>query len=261
MEQKLYLSAPCLSSDVEIMINKPLAKVYTFKNYIQNIMVMMKYYELKKNKYEKKYNKSQLIKNLVNSTDDLKIMGTTFVTFVTLSLTGVGIIVDPIAAGAGCATSIFVKICCSWLKKYGPRYIKKYTCIPKTIDNFRHLHVTSPIYNHIDEKEYHHIVKTYENYFNNTLTSPIQQSWLRIIQIKSQTVFNNILFYFKRRKKIKINFPYLKKYVVFLNSFFFNKEMDNFSICKSEYRKSFKSDHLKSVKHLEKLDRFYFKKL
>ena len=42
MEQKLYPSAPYLTSDVESMMNKQLAKVSSFNNCIQNIMMMMK---------------------------------------------------------------------------------------------------------------------------------------------------------------------------------------------------------------------------
>ena len=36
--------------------------------------------------------------------------------------------------------------------------------------------------------------------------------------------------------------------------------MENCSICNSEYKKAFKSDHLKSVKHLKRLDQYYCKK-
>ena len=36
--------------------------------------------------------------------------------------------------------------------------------------------------------------------------------------------------------------------------------MENCSICISDYKKAFKSDHLKSVKHLEKLNQYYSKK-
>ena len=36
--------------------------------------------------------------------------------------------------------------------------------------------------------------------------------------------------------------------------------MENCSICNSDYKKAFKSDHLKSVKHLEKLNQYYGKK-
>ena len=36
--------------------------------------------------------------------------------------------------------------------------------------------------------------------------------------------------------------------------------MENCSICNSDYKKAFKSDHYKSVKHLKKLNQFYCKK-
>ena len=100
-------------------------------------MMMMKDYEME----EQKKNKYNLINNLVNSTVGLIIIGTTS-TSITLSLTGVGIIVVPIDAGTSCATGKFVKICSSWLKKTEQTYIKKYACIQKTLDDFRHLHVT-----------------------------------------------------------------------------------------------------------------------
>ena len=60
MEQKLYPSAPYLSGDkglldeksfdVESQINKQLAKVSSFNISIQNIMMMMKFYKLEKQK-------------------------------------------------------------------------------------------------------------------------------------------------------------------------------------------------------------------
>ena len=36
--------------------------------------------------------------------------------------------------------------------------------------------------------------------------------------------------------------------------------MENCSICNSDYKKAFKSDHYKSVKHLKKLNQYYCKK-
>ena len=59
MDQKLYPSAPSFpdSTVVESMINNQLAKQATFNNSIQNIMMMMKYYELEEKKYKKKYKK------------------------------------------------------------------------------------------------------------------------------------------------------------------------------------------------------------
>ena len=157
---------PSAPYDVESMINKrlqsELQKVNSFNNSIQNISLIMKYYELEEIKYQKKYTKYKLIINIINSTDGLIIIGTTSAS-VTLSNTGVGILVVPITAGVGCATGILVKICSRYLKKKDRNYKLKYTIIQKTLDDFRQLFTTSLKDNHIDEKEYDQFVNLYEN--------------------------------------------------------------------------------------------------
>ena len=54
MEQKLYFSMTCSTpydnDVVESMINNQLTKVSSFNNSIQNIDLMMKYYELEEKK-------------------------------------------------------------------------------------------------------------------------------------------------------------------------------------------------------------------
>ena len=143
MEQKLYPSmTPSAPYVVESRINKQLQselqKVSSFNNSIQNLSLLMKYYELEENKYKKKYTKYKLINNIINSTDGLVITGTTSAS-VTLSITGVGIIVVPITAGVGCATGILVKICSSCLKKKEQNYKLKYAIVQKTLDDFRQI--------------------------------------------------------------------------------------------------------------------------
>ena len=168
MEQKLYHSmTPSAPYDEESMIYKrlqgELRKVNSFNNSIQNISFMMKYYELEEKKYKKNYTKYKLINNIINSIDGLIIIGTTSAS-VTLSITGVGIIVVPINAGVGCATAILVKICSSYLKKKEQNYKLNHTIIQKTLDDFRQKFTTSSKDNHIDEKEDHRFVNMYENY-------------------------------------------------------------------------------------------------
>ena len=117
----------------------------------------------KEKKYKQKYNKYKLINNLINSLDGIIVIGTTSAS-ISLSITGVGIIVVPITAGVGCTNGIIVKICSSYLKKKEQNYKLKYTIIQKTLDDFRQLYVTSLKDNHIDEKEYHRFVTHFENY-------------------------------------------------------------------------------------------------
>ena len=115
------------------MIIKQLAKVSSFTNSIQNIMMMIKCYELEE-KNKEKYANYNLINNLINSTDGLIIIGTTSAS-VPLSATGVRILVVPITAGFGCATGFPVKICSSYLKKKEQNYKLKYAIIQKTLDH------------------------------------------------------------------------------------------------------------------------------
>ena len=150
---------PSTPYDVESMINKrlqralqnELQKVNSFNNSIQNLSLMMKYYELEEKKYKQKYTKYKLINNLINSLDGIIVIGTTSAS-VTLSITGVGIIVVPIAAGVGCTTGILVKICSSYLKKKEQNYKLKYAIIQKTLEDFRQLYTASLKDNCVDEK-------------------------------------------------------------------------------------------------------------
>ena len=167
MDQKLYPSAPSFpeinSTEVESMINNQLATQASFNNSIQNIMMMMKYYELEEKKYKKKYKKYKLINNLINSTDGIIIIGVSS-TSVTLSITGAGVIIVPIVAGVGCATGILVKICSSWLKKKEQSSVKKYAYIQKTIEDFRTLYINSLKDNKINKDESNRFVNLYENF-------------------------------------------------------------------------------------------------
>ena len=174
------------------MLNKHLAKVSTFKNSIQKIMMMMKYYELEEKKYKKKYTKYKLINNLVKSTDGLISIRTTS-TSVTRSITGVGIIVVPITAEIGCAIGNLVKNCSSYLKKKEQNFKLKYANIQKTIDDYRQLHVTSLKDNHIGEKEYQRFVNMYENYraASQSQNNIIQQTTNKRDSPKPNSFFNN----------------------------------------------------------------------
>ena len=131
-----------------------------------------------KNKYKKKDTKCKLKNNVINWKDARIIIGT-FLASVTLSITGVGIIVVAIAAGVGCAAGILIKICSSYWKK-------KYANIQKTLDDFRQLHVTSLKDNHIDEKEYHRLVNMYENYRTASRAASCTASQIRVTNKPNQ---------------------------------------------------------------------------
>ena len=140
---------------------------------------------MEENKYKKKYTKYKLINNLINSLDGIIVIGTTSAS-VTLSITGVAIIVVPITAGVGCATGILVKICSSYLKKKEQNYKLNYAIIQKTLDDFGQLYITSLKDNHIDEKEYQRFVTQFENYRVASHTAS-RQLRVQIHKFKYQT--------------------------------------------------------------------------
>ena len=115
---------------------------------------------------------------------------------ITLSITGVGIIVVPITAGVGCATGFLVKFRSSYLKKKEQKYKLKYSMIQKTLDDFRQLFRTTLKDNHADEKEYHRFVNMYENYSTasrtplHTASQPASQSKKRDITTSNRFLTN-----------------------------------------------------------------------
>ena len=93
MEQKLYPPLQPSAPDLELIINKKKIKdMNSFNNSINNIMLMMKFYEQQYAKYKKKYNHFNLLNNLIQGVDGVIIISCTS-TSITFSIIGVGIIV------------------------------------------------------------------------------------------------------------------------------------------------------------------------
>ena len=83
-------------------------------------------------------------------------------TCVTLSVTGVGLVVVPIASGIGAGLSIFSKIAGEYLKRKEQHNIKKYTLAGRTLHDFCKLHSKCLQDNKIDLNEYNNLKQTYD---------------------------------------------------------------------------------------------------
>ena len=59
----------------------------------------------KNNKSKKKYNNNKILNTLLESVDSIVIIGATL-TFITVSITGIGLIILPISAGNACTLSL-----------------------------------------------------------------------------------------------------------------------------------------------------------
>ena len=88
-------------------------------------------------------------------------------TAVTLNVTGVELIVVPIASGIVAGVSIFSKLIDEYLKSKEQRKLKNYTLAGGTLKNFQKLHTKCLEDNKIDVNEYNKLKQTYDVYKTN----------------------------------------------------------------------------------------------
>ena len=88
-------------------------------------------------------------------------------TAIMLSVTGVGLIVVPIASGICAGIPIFSKHIGEYLKRKEQHNLKKYILPGGTLNNFQKLHSNCLEDNKIDLNEYIKLKQTYDVYKNN----------------------------------------------------------------------------------------------
>ena len=84
-----------------------------------------------------------------------------------MSVTGVGLVVVPIASGIGAGLCIISKIPNEYLKRKEQHNIKKYTLAGRTLHDFCKLHSKCLEDNKIDLNEYNKLKQTYDVYKTN----------------------------------------------------------------------------------------------
>ena len=112
MDQKcdrLYPSAPLENIDLEQRLEKKLNEVNRFNNHINNIKEMITYFKDKNIKSKRKYKKYKTITTILKPFDTFVIIAATS-SSITLSLTGIGLIVIPISTATACGLSIGNKV-------------------------------------------------------------------------------------------------------------------------------------------------------
>ena len=141
MSEKLYAEPaklyPCLQQDQNLDLR--LKEINSFINSIQNIKNIQNFYNHEAKKYKKKSKIYKTINGLIQSIDGVLLLGVSS-TAITLSVTGVGLVVVPIASGIGAGVSIISKILNEYLKRKEQHNIKKYTLAGRTLNDFCKLH-------------------------------------------------------------------------------------------------------------------------
>ena len=167
MEQKcdkLYPSAPLLENiDLEKRLEKKRNDVNSFNNHINNIKEMITYFKDKNNKSKKKYKNYKTLNTILESVDSIVIIAAT-ATSITLSVTGIGLIVLPISAGIACGLSLGNKILHKIIINKYNKYKKQYQRDQQSIKSFDKLYRKSLQDNVIDKNEYESLCTIFTKY-------------------------------------------------------------------------------------------------
>ena len=161
---KLYPSAPSLENiDLEKRLEKKINDVNSFNNHINNIKEMIAYFKDKNNKSKKKYKNYKTLNTILESVDSIVIIGATS-TSITLSITGIGLIVLPISAGIACGLSLSNKILHKLIINKYNKYKKLYEQDQQTIKPFDKLYRKSLQDNVIGKTEYESLCNIFTKY-------------------------------------------------------------------------------------------------
>ena len=167
MEQKcdkLYPSAPLLENiDLEKRLEKKINDVNSFNNHVNNIKEMITYFKDKNNKSKKRYKNYKTLNTVLESVDSIVIIGATS-TSITLSVTGIGLIVLPISAGIACTLSLGNKILHKLIINKYNKYKKQYGRDQNTNKSFDKLYRKSLQDNIIDKNEYESLCNIFTKY-------------------------------------------------------------------------------------------------
>ena len=162
--ERLYPSAPLLENiDLEKRLEKKINDVYSFNNHINNIKEMITYFKDKNHKSKKRYKNYKTLNTVIESLDSIIIIGATS-TSITLSVTGVGLIILPISAGIACALSLGNKILHKIIINKYNKYKKLYERDQNTIKSFDKLYRKSLQDNIIDKNEYENLCNIFTKY-------------------------------------------------------------------------------------------------
>ena len=163
---KLYPSAPLLENiDLEKRLEKKINGINSFNNHVNNIKEMITYFKDKNNKSKKKYKNYKTLNTVLESVDSIIIIGATS-TSITLSITGVGLIILPISAGIACGISLGNKVLHKLIINKYNKYKKQYERDQNTIKSFDKLYRKSLQDSVIDKTEYESLCKIFTKYID-----------------------------------------------------------------------------------------------
>ena len=166
MDQKcdrLYPSAPLENIDLEHRLEEKINDVNSFNNHINNIKEMITCFKDKNNKSKKKYKNYKTPNTILEPVDSIVIIATTS-TSITLSITGIGLIVLPISAGIACTLSLGNKLLHKVIINKYNTYKKQYERDQQTIKSFQNLYRKTLQDNIMIKAEYESVCNIFTKY-------------------------------------------------------------------------------------------------
>ena len=161
---KLYPSAPILENiDLEQRLEKKINDVNSFNNSINNIKEMITYFKNKNHKSKKRYKNYKTLNTVLESVDSIVIIGATS-TSITLSITGIGLIILPISAGIACTLSLGNKLLHKLIINKYNKYKQQYERDKQTNKSFDKLYRKFLQDNVIDKTEYESLCNIFTKY-------------------------------------------------------------------------------------------------
>ena len=161
---RLYTSTPLETNiDLEQMLEKKLNDVNSFINHINNIKEMITCFKYKNNESNKRYKNYETITTVLKSFDTSVTTATTS-SSITISLTGIGLIVIPISTATACGLSIGIKIIYELIINKYNKYKKQYDRDQLTIKFFDKFHRNFLQDNVIDKNEYESVCNVFTKY-------------------------------------------------------------------------------------------------
>ena len=168
MDQKcdrLYPTAPFENKNIDLKqrLEKRINDVNSFNNHINNIKEMITYFKDKNNKSKKKYKNYKTLNTILESVDSIVIIAAKS-NSITLSITGIDLIILPISAGIACGLSLGNKVLHKLFKNKYNKYKKQYERDQNTIKSFDKLYRKSLQDNVINKTEYESLCNIFTRY-------------------------------------------------------------------------------------------------
>ena len=124
---------------------------------------MITYFKDKNHKSKKRYKNYKTLNTILESVDSIVIIGA-ISTSITLSITGIGLIILPISAGIACNLSLGNKVLHKLIINKNNKYKKEYERDQQTIKSFDKLYRKSLKDNVIDKSEYESLCNVFTRY-------------------------------------------------------------------------------------------------